>query len=200
MLALASGCPTTGSGKRVEVARKAEAFEALEVSGSRSVFLRGGAPPSAKVVADDNIEPMIATTVTNGTMHVHSTGSYVTTTPIQVHLTTPSPSKIHASGSGEITAEAIEVPAFTVQKSGSGSTKLAGTAPKLTISASGSGEIDAGALAAEDVHVTLSGSGSVTVTATKSLHATISGSGSVRYKGSPQVHENVSGSGSVKPF
>ena len=53
----------TGSGKEVDVARKIGAFSVLRLDSSVDVHARQGATPSVSVHADDNIEPMIETTV-----------------------------------------------------------------------------------------------------------------------------------------
>jgi hypothetical protein len=199
-LVLVPGCVTRGSGQVAEETRTIEAFDALEASGSIDVFVRAGDAPSARVIGDDNLLPMIETRNVGETMRVRTTGSYMTTNGPEVHLTTTALKRIGISGSGKVDARDIASESLDLELSGSGELTIEGHASKVTIAMSGSGHLDATALQAEDVTITVSGSGSAKLTATTTLQASVSGSGTVRYRGNPNVEESVSGSGSVRPL
>ena len=103
---------------------------------------------------------------------------------------------IAISGSGDITANAINVKNLALEISGSGDFKATGAAQTFTGSISGSGNIKAVGLKTEKANISISGSGSAEVWVTDSLTADISGSGKIRYKNltpPPAIH----GSGDI---
>jgi hypothetical protein len=194
------GCPTRGSGVRTDDVRDVAAFTTVDADDSIDVFVRAGEAPTAKVVGDENIVGQVELEVVGDTLHVRTRGSFLTSGPLEVYLTTPTLARIEASGSGDVQAEGIDGGALVIDCSGSGDVQASGRAESVTIAASGSGDVDAASLEAADVEVALSGSGDAKVHATKTLDAALSGSGSLRYRGEPEVEQSVSGSGSIKPL
>jgi len=200
-LVFCAGCPTQGSGERIEEGRTIEAFTELDVGGALNVVVRSGASPSARVAGDDNLVPMVKTELHGDELRVYVDGSYSTRTPLNVFLTTPALREIDLSGSAAIEADGLHGDAIVLEVSGSGKLTVSGQAAELTAEVSGSGEVDAVKLPVEEAKVQVSGSGRVRLTATDTLRARVSGSGSVRYAGDPgDVDKDVSGSGSIRPL
>ena len=89
---------------------------------------------------------------------------------------------IAISGSGDITANDINVKNLALEISGSGDFKATGAAQTFKVDISGSGEIRTTGLKTKEANISISGSGSAEIWVTDSLKARISGSGKVRYK------------------
>ncbi|MBL4685881.1 MAG: DUF2807 domain-containing protein, partial [Nannocystaceae bacterium] len=171
-----AGCSTIGSGVRMEEERDIEAFTELDVRGSVNVVVHSGSAPSARVVGDDNLVPRVRTELHGEQLQVYVDGSYATSNPLTVFLTTPSLREIDLSGSSAVQADGLSDDSFVFEVSGSGKLTAVGKGKTLKANVSGSGEIDAIALPVADANVKVSGSGRVKSTATSSLTADVSGS------------------------
>ena len=196
-----TGAGTQGSGVASGEAREVPAFDRLTADGSFAVEVEVGPARSVRVQADDNIVPLITPEVEGSVLHVSSRGSFHTSGPIKVTVTTPSLVGVDHSGSGSVRVQGITADSFTAALRGSGAIDLAGTADALEASIEGSGALQAADLVTTRATVDLSGSGGAEVHAREHLTARVSGSGSVRYTGGAQdVVREVHGSGSVAPM
>jgi hypothetical protein len=199
---LVAGCTVTrGSGVLTSERRDVSGFDRIDVSGSARVDVTIGSEWSVVVEADDNIVPLITTTVTGDTLDIgtKSNTSFMTSNPIQVSITMPALTAVDVSGSGEITADDVgSAQDFTAEISGSGDVSVIGKVDRLDVSVSGSGNFDGRRLETVDATVSVSGSGEAVVWATGNLDAKVSGSGDIRYLGSPgNITTDVSGSGRI---
>lgn len=211
----------TGSGKEVGVARQVGAFSTLRLDSSVDVQAHQGATPSVTVHADDNIAPLVETTVegdmlvvrmkkgANYTTHhkVVVDVVFTTLTAVQqrgsgdLHIDKISGPKFESSiaGSGDLAIDSAQVGAFALSIAGSGDVVIAGTADEARFGIAGSGDINARNFPAKKVSVSISGSGDAHVNATETLEAKVAGSGDVTYSGKPRdVSRRVSGSGSIE--
>jgi hypothetical protein len=211
----------TGSGKAVDVARQVGAFSVLRVDSSVDVHAHQGATPGVSVHADDNIEPMIETTVEGDTLVVRmKKGSSFSTrhkVVVDVVFTSLTAVRQHGSGnlhidklsgprfestiagSGDLRIDSAQVGSFALSVAGSGDVVISGTADEARFGVAGSGDIDARNFAAKRVSVSISGSGDAHVNATEAIDAKVAGSGDITYSGHPRdVSRRVSGSGSVE--
>ena len=103
---------------------------------------------------------------------------------------------LNLDGSGDISAEGLEVRRLELGLSGSGDVRLAGRADTLMVGLAGSGDVDTRGLRAQQVEIGLAGSGDVDVCALGSLALNVAGSGDVTYYGEPSLPElNLTGSG-----
>lgn len=210
-----------GSGKEVAVNRNIGAFSVLRLDSSVDVHARQGATPSVTVHADDNIEPLIETTVEGDALVVRMRkGTSWRTTHnvvVDVVFTTLTATHQHGSGdlhidkltgpkfessiagSGDLQIDSAQVGAFALSIAGSGDVVIAGSADEARFGIAGSGDIDARNFAARKVSVSISGSGDAHVNAIEALEARVAGSGDVTYSGRPHdVSRRVSGSGSIE--
>ena len=208
-----------GSGNVRSESRDVHDFDRVEVSGAGSLTITQGTSEALTIRAEDNLLPMLQSTVRNGKLTLApSPGTPISPTkPIEYDLTVEqlaeldmsgaadaSATGLHAdqltvdvSGSGGTRLDQVTASALTVRLSGSGSASASGQAPQQTVAISGSGSYEAPGLASQRAVVDVSGSGSCSLRVSDRLTATVSGSGSVRYVGSPAVEQHVSGSGSV---
>jgi hypothetical protein len=216
-----NGNTVSGSGKEVDVARAVAPFSRLRLDSSVDVHAHPGATPAVSVHADDNIEPLVETSVDGDTLVVrmksgagyrthHKVVVDVTFTALSgaqqrgsgdLHIARLAGPRFESSiaGSGDLRIDDAKLGAFALSVAGSGDAVIAGTADEARLAVAGSGDIDARKLVAKKVSVSISGSGDAHVHATEAIEAKVAGSGDIRYAGHPRdVTRHVSGSGSVE--
>jgi hypothetical protein len=226
---LASGAAlagwTTGSGQVATETRAVSGFSAIGVGGSINVVVRQSGKESVEIKADDNVLPLIETVVEGSgdnrrlKIQFKRGESVRTKTPVTATVDVINLKALGMSGSGDVTVEALNTPAFTlslsgssdavikkldtpqftVSISGSGDVKAAGTAGRCEFSIAGSGDITSRDMACDDTSVSIAGSGDAKVSAKKTMAVSIAGSGDVEYSGGAQlVKSSVAGSGTVR--
>jgi hypothetical protein len=190
-----------GSGVSKTESRAVGSFSKIELTGSPDVQVAVGPATSVTVTADDNILPIIETTVNGDTLSIGSKKSYSTSVGVTVKITVPELNGVSVTGSGNIGVTGLKSGDMEARITGSGDITLNGAADRLRAEITGSGDVRAGDLAAKDARVTVTGSGNATVLATEQLDASVAGSGDIRYSGNPsQVRKNVTGSGNISPL
>lgn len=218
--ACANGVNVVGSGKVKSETRAVSGFDKVVLSGIGELSIEQAGAESLTIEAEDNILPLLESTVSGGTLMlgVKDNTSIQTTKPIQYRLTVKNLRALTVSGAGRASMPMLSTDTLALRVSGSGGVNLSGlTATSLTVGISGSGGVTldgqvlsqdvtltgSGTYAARDLAsgaatVTVSGSGNATVSVQSTLDARISGSGSVTYFGSPTVTQRVTGSGAVR--
>ena len=218
-----SGNRVTGSGKLANESRAITGFQAIALRTSMKLVLRQGTREGIELRADDNILPLIETTVVERgglpTLEITTKkgSGFSTSNPIVATIDLITLRALSISGSGDVVGEALKTPGLSVAISGSGNVKLrqiaadevsakvsgsgdiefSGRAARLGVSISGSGDVKARGLEADDVTVTVAGSGDADVTARKTLTVSIAGVGDVKYTGEPVVKSSIAGHGKV---
>ena len=134
-----------GSGNVVSEPRDVTNFDSVELAGSGDVNILLGDSESVNVQADDNILPLIETTVTNGKLVIR-TKPFATITPsnrIVVTVAMKSLKQAMLSGSGNLHIAAMSGPDLTLELPGSGDITAEGTVDHVNINLLGSGNINA---------------------------------------------------------
>jgi putative autotransporter adhesin-like protein len=191
-----------GSGNVITENRDVSGFNSIDLQGSGNVNVTFGPAESVTVEADDNIVPLIETTVSNGKLIIRNKPNVNinVSNPIRINVTMKSISGIMMSGSGNINVSDLVGKDLMVALFGSGDITVNGEANTVNIQLPGSGNILCKELKADSVTVTLNGSGNITVYASESLDASIHGSGTINYAGNPaQINKSILGSGSITP-
>jgi hypothetical protein len=189
-----------GSGTRKEEKREGKNFNALRVSGAYDLTVTLGEDESLTLSGDDNLLPLIETSVEGGVLIVKNRKSISPKLPLRLTISAKALRELKVSGSLRGSVTGLDTDVFGLVASGSCRLTLAGRADALTMSVSGSGSLDAAGLRAKVATVKISGSGDADVEVSESLSVKISGSGKVRYGGEPKnVDRDISGSGSVVP-
>ena len=191
-----------GSGKMVDAARKVGAFTVLRLDSSIDVHAHQGAAPGVSVHADDNIEPLVETSVEGDTLVVRMKkgSSFRTNHNVVVDVTFTTLTAAQQHGSGDLHIDKLSGPKFESTIAGSGDLQIeSAQLGSFALSIAGSGDVDARRLVAKRVSVSVSGSGDAHVNASDSIDAKVAGSGDVSYAGHPHdVSRRVSGSGSIE--
>jgi hypothetical protein len=195
-----AGDSLTGSGKLARQPRSVGAFRAVELHGSIDLELKVGSPQRVEIIADDNLLPLITTTVKDQSLRIDvGDRSFTTRNQVRAVVVAPSLDALAMRGSGDARVEGVSTRSFAVSLQGSGDALITGAATSVAVSLSGSGDVDAKGLTSESAAVDLKGSGDVCVRATKSVAASVAGSGDVTIFGNPRsVVRNVRGSGSIE--
>jgi putative autotransporter adhesin-like protein len=187
-----------GSGVSKSENRTPGNFTRIEASGSTILEITAGQSSTVvTVTGDDNIVPLVNTTVSGDVLHISTEGIHRTNLPLVVKIGLPTLSGIHASGASKISAINLKGDHFDLDGSGSTKATIGGAVGRLGIKVSGAGHVDAGGLAVKDADVSTSGAGNVEVNASDKLAVRISGAGKVMYHGHPAVTEHISGAGKV---
>jgi len=218
-----SGNRVTGSGKLANETRVVTGFQAIALRASMKLVLRQGTREGIELRADDNILPLIETTVVDRggvpTLEITTKkgSGFSTNNPIVATIDLITLRALSISGSGDVIGDALKTPGLSVAISGSGNVKLkqiaadevsakvsgsgdiefSGRTGKLGVSISGSGDVKTRGLEADDVTVSVAGSGDADVTARKTLTVSIAGVGDVKYTGEPVVKSSIAGHGKV---
>ncbi|NMO90523.1 head GIN domain-containing protein [Actinomycetospora sp. TBRC 11914] len=188
-----------GSGNVQSQTRPVPAFDSIEFSGAGTVTVEQSGTDSVEVRADDNIVPLLTTTVAGTTLRLGAQPNAAIggATTIEYHVTARQLRGLVLSGAGSINATRIDAPQVSLANSGAGRLVIAGRTTTENVDLIGLGQIDASALPTQDADVNVGGTGTATVNAARTLNATVTGVGSIEYLGNPTVTEHVTGIGSV---
>jgi hypothetical protein len=216
----------TGSGRVTSEARAISGVHSVVLEGQGDVLLHEGAAPSLTIEAEDNLLPLITSSVQDGTLRLgfdRATwrDTIRPTQPIRFLLTLPSLAAFDLAGSGtlqasslraeqltlrltgtgDLTIDQLEANSLDVRLDGTGDLTLAGAVDSQTVSLSGTGQYQAGDLASAAAQITLSGTGDAVVWVRDDLAILISGAGTVSYWGQPTVsRRDITGAGDINPM
>ena len=207
-----------GSGTLHSDTRTPGPFSGIKLGISANVQVEHAAVAECTISAQQNILQTIETSITDGTLYIHSDACFGDCLPITIRIKSPDVSKLIVNGSGSIATKGriagdrlefglngsgtikAEVDAQRIYGGlkGSGSIELTGTAKDQFVKVSGSGSYNASDVPTVRSDVSLSGSGEIRIYAIDKLNASLNGSGNILYKGSPQTSINSNGSGRVE--
>jgi hypothetical protein len=213
-----------GSGKLVTDTRAGLTdFQAVTSRASVKLVIRQAAREAVQVRADDNIVPLVETSIENQgggrtlVVTLKKNTSISTRSEIVVTVDVVKLKALASSGSGDIVVESLDTPTLSLSLSGSGDAHLGrlktddlavqvsgssdvdgnGRAAKLSMSISGSGSARLKDLQVDEASVNIAGSGDAELSVARNLAVAIAGSGDVVYHGDAKVVSRVAGSGSV---
>jgi hypothetical protein len=193
------GPEVVGDGVAKTEARPVASFHAIELDAAIRLELSPG-PFDVSLSGDENLLPLISTTVSDGTLVVRNTGNIRSSGLPVLTVHAPGIDRVGAKGVGRIHASGIDVPHFALDAGGSCDIALSGKAERIDIDVAGLANVHASDVVAKEAHVNLSGTGNIEVNASDKLDANVSGLGTVFYRGSPTVAKTVAGLGTVKPM
>lgn len=129
-----------GSGNAKTESRAVASFSKIDLTGAPDVEVTVGPATSVELTADDNLLPMIETTVSGETLKIGSKGSYSTSLGVKVKITVPSLDALAISGSGNVHVKGLKTGEMEVKIAGSGNITLTGGVDRLRVHILGSGE------------------------------------------------------------
>ena len=210
---------TYGSGVIVEEIREVNAFQSVEVRGNCDLYFHRSATQELRVVTDDNILPLILTSVRHdGTLVIDAKSSYSSSAGVKVYASMVEIRGFTIAGSGTINGESsfasqelllviagsgnmsMNVRSHKVLTTiaGSGTIHLAGKADYHNFTIAGSGNLEALDFPVSCYDIQIPGSGECRIYVKDVLNVVIAGSGNVYYRGDPSViNTTIVGSGNV---
>lgn len=211
----------SGSGRLALDKRTVARFHAVSVSLPGSVKLVQGSSEGVEIEADDNLLPLIDTSVERGLLQLRLAKGYRLAGNSTIRLTVNARQidSLAVSGSAELTAPRLQTASLeseiagsgrisiqdlrserlSVSIAGSGHFEARGNAQRLEANIAGSGNLRTARLAVDNADVEIAGSGNATLWVRQALTVSIAGSGDVGYYGeglSPAA--SIAGSGRVR--
>lgn len=170
------GC-IEGNGEIISQNRTLEPFHSIVVEGSMDVRLSQGNEQTLKLQGEENILPIITTTIENGVLTISSNKNYCTTKGVTVFATMPEIRSVAIEGSGDVTAEGTLVAGKDSSPSTGAATPQ--TTGKLSFSIDGSGTISV-PVQSDELMVSIGGSGDVFLKgSSRAFKGMINGSGNI---------------------
>jgi hypothetical protein len=198
-----------GNGKLVTSEREAGSFNRIDLQGVFNVILSQGEKEALKVEAEENVLPLVETSVEGNTLKVKmkENTSIRKMKKINIYITFVDLSAISSEGVGMLkAAQHLKFRELLFSSKGVGATQLDLEADKLNIRSEivgamflkgkvteasiehkGVGAIEAFDLQAEKMTLVSEGVGSAEISASKELNVRSAGLGGVKYKGDPQI-------------
>ncbi|POY35946.1 hypothetical protein C3K47_12100 [Solitalea longa] len=219
---LSSSCKricVSGSGNMVTQERVLTHFTDLDVSGAYTLELTQDSMQKVEIVADDNLQEHILTSVNGNTLKIHNKKNFCVSHALVVKIHVKDLSKIDISGavnvkmlnqfklnhlifktSGATESEMnLNANVVDTQISGAGKVTYRGQAAEQSIEISGAGKIRSFELVTNKCLINVSGASDAEVNVLSELNVSASGASKVRYKGTPEkVVDNASGASSVE--
>jgi hypothetical protein len=207
-----------GNGNVKSEERSVDSFDQISVGGAFDVYLTQGDTESLRVEADENLLPLIETTVRNGRLVIRSRENIGEAKELNVYVTFRELNKIETSGACEIKNEgqlnfnnlvlkgsgaseidlSLRAEKLEGEYSGASEVDLEGSAEVCEFKLSGASELDAEGLVVQQMKIDLSGASEAEVQVTQNLKVHASGASSVVYTGNPAIDQHTSGASSVR--
>lgn len=188
---------TRGSGVAKTEIREVGQFEGISLAGTGRLEVTVGPAGPLTITTDDNLLPLITTTVSDNCLTIRPSESINPQTPLVMKLTAPSIKSLRVSGAATCLITDLDASELALDVSGAATIEAEGRVRRLSVDMSGASDAKAFNLKVEDAAVTISGAGAAEIHAEKTLTANISGAGVVTYTGDPKVTKTISGIGKV---
>src|SRR5260221_4845055 len=201
-VALLTGCSRPGikgDGVIETENRPIADFSALEVTGAYQIKWSSG-KPALSISTDQNLLPLIKTSVTGNTLQIEPEQTLAPTKGITINLSSASLADVRLTGAISFTASKLSGHELKLESNGASSISVDGSVTNLEATMSGASKLDAKSLQTQTATVSLNGASYADVTVTDTLNASISGTGLLTYSGNPKsVEKTVSGLGRIRP-
>ena len=176
-----TGDQIVGSGNPATESRDVSGVDAVSASGPGEVLIDRTGTESLSITADDNILPLLESTVVDRTLVVgpRQGTRFTTRSPIRHDITAAELRALTAAGSLSVSVSSIDTDALTVDISGSTTVTLEGRTDRQTLNITGSGQYRAENLVSSVVALNVTGSGRVEYIGDPVVAVTVTGSGAV---------------------
>lgn len=193
------GAGEKGSGTAKEETRKLPKFKSILLSTAANLeAIAGQQGHSVEISIDDNLLPLVKTTVENEVLTISTEKSFSTKLGLKIKVAAKQLQSINMKGSGKVHADHLDGKMFEATIGGAGEFEAVGTVDSASASIKGSGNVHFDQLKTKSTSVDISGAGNASVFASDSLDVKISGCGNVDCKGNPsKVKKDITGSGNV---
>jgi putative autotransporter adhesin-like protein len=191
---------TQGSGTVKTETRAVSGFTGVALRGIGTLTIRQGNTESLTITTDDNILPLLTSTVSKGVLELSGKERTIPrpTNGVKWDVTVKNLTSVALTGAGIVNVENLNTSSLDTKISGAGTMNVSGKASSQSISVTGAGNYNGRNFTAPTAKVSISGAGNAFVSASEALDATVSGAGVVTYYGTPKVTQHISGAGTVR--
>jgi hypothetical protein len=226
LVALGAACTddgvVTGSGRVVERAVPASAFDRLRVEGAFDVQVTLGEPESVTVRIDDNLVDRLDAGITDGTLHIRlEPPTSVRDATLEANVVVSVLSGIEVAGASSVrVAGSLETDDLRLEVAGASTldllvdatsidlgvygastVTLGGSASELTSIVAGASSVSALDLTAGTLDADIEGASTLIVNVTTSISARVSGASTLLYGGTPEIlSQDVTGASTIAPL
>lgn len=187
-----------GDGVMKVEARPVTTYSKVKAHGAFAIQWVPGTA-ALEVSGDQNILPLIQTTVSGDTLEIKAAGNFSTGHTTTLKLSSNSLDHVELMGGNSFDAKNLSVETLTIKASGASSIHLSGNVAKLDAELEGASSLSARSLPTQNTNISLNGASSADIDVTNALKASISGAGSLTYSGNPaKVEKHVNGAGSIR--
>lgn len=188
-----------GDGVLKTESRPISGFSALEATGGYKIEWSKG-KPALTISTDQNLLPLIKTTVSGQTLQIDWEENLVPTRGIKIVLSSASLADVKLNGGISLTARQLSGSDLKLESNGASDISVDGSVTNLEVNLSGASRLNAKSLPTRNATLSLTGASFGDVTVTETLDASIAGAGVLTYSGNPKsVEKHVSGAGSIRP-
>lgn len=188
----------SGSGNRQTQKRDVGTFTRIRTDGAFEIEVVCQQPPSLEVEADDNLLPLINTTVSGDTLTIKSNSTYSTSRPVRVKIGMANLQSVYSNGAGKIEITKLDNDNFDIDVNGAPTVVASGKTDAVDIKANGAATIDTHKLRAARANVHANGASSVVVRADQELDIVVNGPSRVTYDGDAEVKRTIHGPGKIE--
>ncbi len=196
-----------GSGVPTVAERTVPPFTSVAVHGDGDLVVTQveGATPTLRIEGDDNLVPLVDTSVEGGQLEIEARWGWLRSldpaVPLRFFVTVPELTALRVDGNARASAASLVAPELSVTVNGGGSCRIgnleterltasingggdlevAGSAGVQAVSVNGAGDYHARRLTSRTATVTVNGAGGAIVAASERLDLTVNGAGSIGY-------------------
>jgi len=172
-------------------------FTGVSASGGyRITWSRG--QPALTISVDENLLPLIKTSVEGRTLRIDSDQPLGPTREITITISSADLSSVHLSGGMRFFARGISASRFELSATGASDVAMDGSVTEFDARLTGAGHLNAASLHAQNARLSLVGASDAHVYVTDDLSVSITGAGSLTYAGKPKMlTRSVIGSGRI---
>jgi putative autotransporter adhesin-like protein len=187
----------TGSGPTKTEPRSVGSFTGVEVSNGIGLTLEVGGAQAVEVTAQENILPLITTTVEGGVLKIRGAESFTTSAGVSVTATVPALAGISVSGGSKTSIVGVAADRLDIDLSGGATLVATGSATDVTLVSTGGSRADLKALTANTMTVNLSGGSTATLNVSGQITGSASGGAAATVTGGATMGVQTSGGASV---
>ena len=196
-----AGCSrlgTKGDGVITTTNRPISDFSELTAAGAYKIKWSSG-KPELTISTDQNLLPLIKTSVKGKTLQIDCEGNLAPTNGITINISSASLSDVQLAGAIQLTASKLSGSDLKMESAGASSITADGSVTNLKANFAGACKLNAKSLQTQTATVSLVGASHADVNVAETLKASIAGAGALTYSGDPKsVEKNITGAGSIR--
>jgi hypothetical protein len=190
-----------GSGNVITETREVSDFTTVALNGVGRLVIEQTGSESLTITADDNVLPLIETTVRDGKLiiSIQERTTFTNVPELTYNVTVNTIDALELNGAGNVETIDLNGEEWRVTLSGGGNITASGIVDRQIININGAGAYNAAELQSREATIQHNGAGMAVVQVSDALDVTINGVGTVEYIGDPSdISQSINGLGTVR--